>query len=77
MFLNVLNNTLMTVSKDKKVIMWQLPDKWSNDDIESFEKDGIKDLNDKIAALRIQKAMVNESEDNSSDDSLNGWDLEP
>lgn len=67
----------MTVSKDKKVIMWQLPDKWSNDDIELFEKDGIKHLNDKIAALRIQKALVNESEDNSSDDSLNGWDLRP
>lgn len=34
-------------------------------------------LNDNIATLRIQKALakLNDNDANSSDDSLNGWDL--
>lgn len=77
MFLNKLSNTLMTGSKDKKVIMWQLPEKWRNEEIESFETKGIQYLNDKLAALRIQQALEKETNDDSSDDSLNGWDLYP
>lgn len=67
----------MTVSKDKKLIYWKIPDKWVNDEIAYFETNEIKNMNDKLAVLRIQKtlAKMTEGEDDSSDDSLNGWDL--
>ena len=69
---------LITGGKDKKIIFWKLPEKWVNEDIEKFEKDEIKNLNDTMAMLRLQKALE-KKDDNSSDDddSLDGWDIRP
>ena len=69
---------LITGSKDKKIIFWKLPEKWVNEDIERFEKDEIKNLNDTMAMLRLQKALEKKDVDSSSDDdSLDGWDIRP
>ena len=69
---------LITGGKDKKIIFWQLPEKWVNEDIERFEKDEIKNLNDTMAMLRLQKALEKKDDDSSSDDdSLDGWDIRP
>ena len=38
----------------------------------------MKNINDTKAMLRIQKTLIkNEDDEDSSDDSLNGWDLRP
>ena len=69
---------LITGGKDKKIIFWKLPEKWVNEDIERFEKDEIKNLNDTMAMLRLQKALEKKDDDSSSDDdSLDGWDIRP
>jgi WD40 repeat protein len=69
---------LITGGKDKKIIFWKLPEKWVNEDIERFEKDEIKNLNDTMAMLRLQKALEKKDNDSSSDDdSLDGWDIRP
>ena len=69
---------LITGGKDKKIIFWKLPEKWVNEDIERFEKDEIKNLNDTMAMLRLQKALEKKDDDsNSDDDSLDGWDIRP
>ena len=69
---------LITGGKDKKIIFWKLPEKWVNEDIERFEKDEIKNLNDTMAMLRLQKALEKKDDNSSSDeDSLDGWDIRP
>ena len=69
---------LITGGKDKKIIFWKLPEKWVNEDIEKFEKDEIKNLNDTMAMLRLQKALEKKDDDSDSDDnSLDGWDIRP
>ena len=71
------HKVLITGGKDKKIIFWKLPEKWVNEDIERFEKDEIKNLNDAMAMLRLQKALEKKDDDSSSDDSLDGWDIRP
>ena len=72
------NMTLVTASKDKKICFWQLPEKWVNDEIEKFEKNEIKNINDSIALMKMQKQLTKMNEgDDSSDDSLSGWDIRP
>lgn len=69
---------LFTGGKDRSLQFWQLPEKWVNDEVERFEKDEMKNINDTKAMLRIQKTLIkNEDDEDSSDDSLNGWDLRP
>ena len=69
---------LITGAKDKKIIFWKLPEKWVNEDVERFEKDEIKNLNDTMAMLRYQKALEKKDEFSSDeDDSLDGWDFRP
>ena len=69
---------LITSGKDKKIIFWKLPEKWVNEDIERFEKDEIKNLNDTMAMLKFQKALEKKDDDSSDDDdSLDGWDIRP
>ena len=78
MFYDGAHRILITASKDKKIIFWKLPEKWVNEDIEKFEKDEIKNLNDTMAMLKFQKALEKNGEDSDSDDdSLNGWDIRP
>ena len=69
---------LFSAGKDKKVLFWKLPEKWVNDEIEKFEKTEIKNINDSLAMLKIQKTLTKlDGEDDSSDDSLCGWDIRP
>ena len=69
---------LISGGKDKKIIFWKLPEKWVNEDIERFEKDEIKNLNDTMAMLRLQRALEKKDDDSDSDDnSLDGWDIRP
>lgn len=65
---------LLTASKDKKIIYWKIPYKWGNDEIAHFEKNEIKNMNDKLPVLLIQKTLA-KINDNSIDFSLNEWDL--
>ena len=65
---------LITGAKDKKMKIWQLPEKWIDEEIEKFEKDEIKHQKDVHAMLKIQKKLTSiDNED--SDDDLNGWDF--
>ena len=69
---------LITGGKDKKIIFWKLPEKWINEDVERFEKDEIKNLNDTMAMLKLQKALEKKDDLSSDDDdSLDGWDFKP
>ena len=69
---------LITGGKDKRIIFWKLPEKWINEDVERFEKDEIKNLNDTMAMLKLQKALEKKDDLSSDDDdSLDGWDFRP
>ncbi len=69
---------LISGSKDKNMIFWKFPEQWINEELIQFENDEIKNLNDTMAMLKIQKKLnKNESDNDSSDDSLCGWDIRP
>ena len=69
---------LLTMGKDKRIIFWKLPDTWINEALAKFEKEEIQNINDKVARLKMQKTLSKkDEEDDSSDDSLNGWDIRP
>ena len=53
--------------------LWQFPESWINDEIRQFEQNEIKKINDNLAMLKMQKTLG----DDSSDDSLCGWDIRP
>ena len=74
MFYDSGQKCLITGGKDKKIIFWKLPEKWENEELEKFEKEEIKNLNDTIAMLKLQKSL---EKDIDSDDtnSLDGWDF--
>lgn len=70
--------TLLTMSKDKKITFWKFPQDWMNEDLKQFEQNEIKNINDTLALLKMQKTLSkhnNDDDDDSSDDSLNGWDI--
>ena len=69
---------LLSMSKDKRIIFWKLPDTWINEALAKFESEEIQNINDKVARLKMQKTLSKkDEEDDSSDDSLNGWDIRP
>lgn len=67
---------LISGGKDKTIRVWDLPKTWNSEEIKNFETEGLQKLNDEKATLRIQQTLKQE-EDDSSEDSLNGWDLRP
>ena len=70
------NRILISGSKDKNIFFWKLPKEWINDEVINFENNEIKNLNDTISMLKFQKNFnQNESDNDSSDDSLCGWDI--
>jgi WD40 repeat protein len=78
MFYDTAHKILITGGKDRRIIFWELPEKWVNEDIERFEKEEIKNLNDTMAMLKFQKILEKKDDDSSSDDdSLDGWDIRP
>ena len=65
------------MAKDKKIIYWQLPDNWVKDEIRKFQDESVRQINDERAKERIQKSQRKDGDDDSSDDSLDGWDIRP
>ena len=69
---------LLSMAKDKKIIYWQLPDNWVNDSIRKFQDENIREINNTRATERLQKSQKKvENDEDSSDDSLDGWDIRP
>lgn len=73
------SKVLLTAGKDKRFVYWKLPDTWLNEAVAKFEANEIKNINDSYAMMKIQKTLskVAGEEEDSSDDSLNGWDIRP
>ena len=70
------NKRLLSMAKDKKIIYWQIPDSWVNDTVKKFEESKIREINDSRAAEKMKKYKKdNLDDDGSSDDSLDGWDI--
>ena len=65
---------LWTGGKDLRIKMWQLPEKWVNEEVDSFETIEVNNIMAKIATEKIEKMInKNEEEKDSDDDDLNGW----
>ena len=69
------NKRLLSMAKDKKIIYWQIPDSWVSDTVKKFEENSIREINANRAAERMKKYQ--NDEDDSDDDSLDGWDINP
>ena len=65
---------LLSMAKDKKIIYWQIPDNWVKDSIKKFEEENIREINDERAKEKFKK-QKEKGDDDSSDDSLDGWDI--
>ena len=67
---------LLSVAKDKKIIYWQIPDSWVNASVKKFEEDNMREINSERAKAKFEK-YAKKDDDDSSDDSLDGWDIRP
>ena len=65
---------LLSMGKDKKIIYWQLPNDWVKDSIKKFQDENIREINDTRAIEKFKK-QKEKGDDDSSDDSLDGWDI--
>jgi len=69
---------LLSMAKDKKIIFWQLPDKWVSDSVQKFQDESVREINNRRATQRLKnKKDKKDDDDDSSDDSLDGWDIRP
>ena len=68
---------LLSVAKDKKIIYWQIPDSWVSDSVKKFEEDSMREINSARAKAKFEKYLKKEGDDDSSSDSLDGWDIRP
>ena len=65
---------LWTGGKDLKIKMWQLPEKWVSEEVDTFETTEVKNIISKITEEKIEKLnKKKEDDDDDSDDDLNGW----
>ena len=71
---------LLTGSKDNFVKFWKLPDDWINVDVQKFENEELKKINNEIARRiikaqqEIEDGIENDFDsDLSQEDDLNGW----
>ena len=71
---------LWSGAKDRSIKIWKLPEKWVSEEIENFETNELKKINDQIAERKIRKKMemIDDDEDEyassgSLEDDLNGW----
>ena len=62
------------MAKDKKIIYWQLPDAWIKDEIKKFQDEKVREIDNTRATERLKKQKDRNDHD-SSDDSLDGWDI--
>jgi WD40 repeat protein len=67
---------LLSMAKDKKIIYWQIPDNWVKDSVRKFQDESVREINNTRATERLQRTQK-EGDDDSSDDSLDGWDIRP
>ena len=65
---------LLSMAKDKRIAYWQLPDNWVKDEIKKFQDENIREINDSKAIEKF-KRQREKGDDDSSDDSLDGWDI--
>jgi WD40 repeat protein len=68
---------LLSVGKDKKIIYWQIPNSWVSESMKKFEEDNMREINASRAAAKFQKIKKEKDDDDSSEDSLDGWDIRP
>lgn len=66
---------LISGSKDKTMKVWRLPEKWVDEEIESFEEKEIKSQKDYLAKTILKRKMEKMMDDSDEDD-LNGWDMD-
>ena len=65
------------MAKDKKIIYWQIPDNWVSDSVKKFQDEKVREINNTRAIERLQKSQKEGDDDDSSDDSLDGWAIRP
>lgn len=65
-------NVLITAGKDRALKFWKIPDSWVNKDIDMFAKNELRTYKDSEA---MQKILTKYTQNEESDDELNGWDL--
>ena len=65
---------LLSMAKDKRIAYWQLPDNWVKDEIKKFQDENIRQINDSKAIEKF-KRQREKGDNDSSDDSLDGWDI--
>ena len=65
---------LLSVGKDKKIIFWQIPDSWVSSSMKKFEEDSLRQINEQRSEAKFRKER---NDDDSSDESLDGWDIRP
>ena len=65
---------LWTGGKDLRIKMWQLPDKFLSNEVDSFESNEFKNLTGKLLEEKMEKInKKKDGEEDSDDDDLNGW----
>ena len=64
---------LWTGGKDLRIKMWQLPEKWVSEEVNSFETTEVKNIISKFTEEKIEKINKKREDDDDSDDDLNGW----
>ena len=68
---------LLSMAKDKKIIYWEIPQTWVKDSVRKFQDESVREINNTRATERLQRTQKKEGDDDSSDDSLDGWDIRP
>ena len=72
------NKRLISMAKDKKILVWQIPDSWVSDKVKKFEETNIREINEARALERMKKYKKDgEDDSDDDDDSLDGWDINP
>ena len=67
---------LWTAGKDGNLRVWLLPQKWANEEVESFEENEVNNLTAKMMEQKFEKKRYRKrggEEEDSDDDDLNGW----
>ena len=68
-------NLLWTGGKDKKINIWQLPEKWVSNEAENYEENEVKNITGKFVENKLEKKYKEDGEIYSDEDDLNGWDF--
>ena len=80
-YLNKINNFLITASKDKSVKIWKIPEFWFDPHLEKYENEELTKINNELRKKRIKMEQIiqgnndinYESEHSENEENLNGW----